>query len=127
MYDEKFVKENGEHEHSEKFVGFTLDYLDEQFSSLVGELRDGGVTLDSVMEVNERTDSKPPYFRDYAPTIQDYLERASTEEECEKIISYCLSKNEITEEEAKQFRSRLKKGGPQAFGTRQSGYYDSKI
>lgn len=121
------MKEKKEHEHNEKFVGFTQDELNAQFPTLIEELQGGGMSLDSVMQVNERAEIQPPHFRDYSPSILDYLERASTEEECEEVILYCLSQKEITEEEADQLRIRLKKGGPQAFGTRKSGYYNSKI
>ena len=121
------MKEKKEHEHSEKFVGFTLDELNTKFPTLIEELKGGGMSLDSVMQVNEREGTQPPHFRDYSPSILDFLKRANTEEECEEVISYCLSQNEITEEEAEQLRIKLKKGGPKAFGTRESGYYNSKI
>lgn len=121
------MNEKEEHEHNEKFVGFELDELDKQFSTLTKELKTGGVSLDSVVEVNERTTVEPPHFRDYTPTIMDFLERANTEEECEEVIAYSLKQQEITEEEAEQLRLKLMKGGPRAFGTRKPGFYNSQI
>lgn len=121
------MKEKKEHEHNENFVGFNVDELEIKFPTLIEELKGGGMSLNSVMQVNEREETQPPHFRDYTPSIKDFLERANTEEECEEIISYCLRQNEITEDEATRLRVKLKKGGPKAFGTRQTGYYNSKV
>lgn len=120
------MKEKKEHEHNENFVGFTLDELQTKFPTLIEEFNSGGMSLDSVMQVNERNETRSPHFRDYTPSILDYLERAKTEEECEEIILYCLNQKEITEKEAEQLRIKLKEGGPEEFGMRKSGYYFSK-
>ncbi len=121
------MKEKKEHEHNEDFDGFTLTELDKQFSKLTNELRNKGVPLESVMEVNQRMEEPDPHFRDYNPTVLDFLERAKTEEECKEVIAFCLKKKELTQDEADNLLDRLEKGGPSAFGTRESGYYDSKL
>ena len=123
----QFVNEKEEHEHNDEFVGFELDELGKQFSTLTKELKTGGVNLDSVMEVNERATVEAPQFRDYIPTIMDYLKRANTVEECEEIISYCLNQKEISEDEAEELRTKLKRGGPKAFGTREPGFYNPEV
>lgn len=121
------MKDEKEHEHNEDFDGFTLEELDKQFSTLAKEVRRKGVPLESVLEVNQRMDEPSPHFRDYNPTILDFLERATTEKECKEVIAFCLKKKELTQEEAENLLDRLKKGGPSVFGTRESGFYDSKL
>ena len=121
-----------DHEHDEQtFDGFSLDEIKKNFKSLSAELEGGGENILDIVgkedvspeEYGEQEESDDPY-RGYIPTIKDYLQRASTVEECEEVISYCLSQGEISEDEAKVLRNRLERGGPRAFGTRRPGYYD---
>ncbi|OLS28005.1 MAG: hypothetical protein HeimC2_09080 [Candidatus Heimdallarchaeota archaeon LC_2] len=116
-----------EHEHNEDFEGFTLEDLDNDFSSLAFEMKKSGVTLNSVMEVTQRFEEPVPHFRNYNPTILDFLARANTDEECKEIITYCLKKGEITQDEANKLQEHLSKDGFSTFGTRSSGHYDSKL
>ena len=117
-----------DHEHSDNaFDGFTMDQIKKNFSALARELEDGGRPIQEVYEEAEEPQSseKPPrVFQGYNPTIKDFLARASTVEECEEIIDYCLKQGDITAEEAQQLLYRLERGGPRAFGTRLPGYYD---
>ncbi len=121
------MKEKEEHEHNEDFGGFTLEDLDEEFSSLAEEMRSRGVKLNSVMKVTQRSEEPTPHFRNYEPTFLDFLERANTDKECKEIIEYCMTKGEITQDEANKLLERLSKEGPSVFGTRDSGHYDSKL
>ena len=124
------------HDHSDTpFQGFTIDQIQKNFKSLAQELTDAdGQSLSEVLnEIHdddqeiEETLTQPPFFRGYNPTIKDFLARAQTEEQCREIIAYCLSKGEITQDEADHLSYRLEKGGPRAFGTRSPGYYDRKL
>ena len=121
------MKEEKEHEHSKDFDGFTMDELDKEFSSLAEELKNRGLTLNSVIEVTQRFEEPIPHFRNYDPTILDFLERANSEEQCKEIIAFCLTKGEINQEEADKLYERLSKEGPSSFGTRDLGHYDSKL
>ncbi|MHA2504437.1 MAG: DUF2095 family protein [Candidatus Kariarchaeaceae archaeon] len=113
-----------EHDHeTEGFEGFTIEEIKKNFKSLGQELEKP--SEDTSVEVP--ADEGQPFFRGYIPTIKDYLERASTHEECQEIIDYCLQQGEITDEEAANYRQRLKLGGPRAFGSRGPGYYDQKL
>ena len=120
-------KHNEDHVHNENFDGFSLEELDEQFTSLASELKTKGVKVDSIMEVNQRMEASVPHFRDYDPTVLDFLERANTDEECKEVIAYSLKKGDINQEEATNLLERLKQGGPSVFGKRKSGYYDGKL
>lgn len=121
MSDEK------EHEHNEDFEGFTLDELDKQFSTLATELKTRGVKLDSLMEVNQRMEQPTPHFRDYDPSVLDFLERAKTDQECKEVITYCLKNGDISQEEADTLLGKLERGGPSVFGNRKPGHYESKL
>lgn len=115
------------HNHSE-FDGFSINEIESQFKSLSGELKSGGTNIQNLNLAKKRnlTDNSS-YFNNFLPTIDDYLARADTNKKCEEVIEYCLHQKEISEEEAEKYRYRLKRGGPQAFGTRDAGYYDSKL
>lgn len=126
------MDQSDDHNHDHNFDGFSLDEIKKNFKTLGQELEQGGKpiahVLDEIEENEEETQLKPPpFFRGYIPTIDDYLQRARTHDECEEIISYCLQHGEITSEQAEHYRYRLKRGGPRAFGTRGPGYYDQKL
>ncbi|WFO76042.1 DUF2095 family protein [Desulfurococcaceae archaeon MEX13E-LK6-19] len=66
-------------------------------------------------------------WRGYIPGPIDYLRRAKTVEEAVRVIDYLLEHNEITEEEAREYKEKLMKEGLEAFGPRkESGYYYRK-
>lgn len=116
-----------DHNHESEFDGFSLDEIEKNFKSLASELKtnDGKRLDDLVDEAENEGPVEIPYFRDYNPTVLDYLQRAKTEEECQEIIEFCQKKGEIGEEEADNLKARLQKGGPRAFGQRDWGYYTS--
>lgn len=120
-------KSEGNHEHEHEFDGFTFEDIEKDFKFLADELTGKGVQNE--VEDEEEEDYHEPLpervFSGYNPTVTDFLARATTEKECEEIIAYCLKTNDITTEQADQLRSRLKEGGPRAFGTRKPGYYES--
>lgn len=113
-----------------EFTGFTIEEMEKKFKALTDEIKNGGTTLGQLVthsQDEDRPTTKIPYFRGYNPNVTDFLARASTLEECEEIIVYCLSRSEIDKDEAEQLRNRLGKGGPKAFGIRKVGYYDKKV
>jgi hypothetical protein len=122
---------NDPHEHmDESFEGFSLSEIKKRFGALGAELEGGGRRLDQIMtdaQTKQEQETTTPFFRGYNPTIRDFLARANTEEECIEIIDYCLHKGDISKEEAENYRERLTKGGPRAFGTRKPGYYDQHL
>lgn len=120
---------NQEKEHHNEFHGFSLDQIEDKFSKLAEEIQTGGVNLHNLIEESQNNPEEDanPHFRNYQPTIKDFLERAKTVEECLEIIEYCSKQGEITVEEELIYKDRLKRGGPRAFGTRENGYYDNKL
>ena len=114
------------------FEGFSVEYIKNKFKALGTELDNSVDNLSDLFSnsENKQENSKiidTPYFRDYIPTIYDFLARAITDDDCKEIIDYCLEKGEINQKVAKKLLYRLEKGGPRAFGTRNPGYYDNKL
>lgn len=122
---------NHEHDHQldQDFDGLSLDALEENFQSLASELKEAkDHNIANLLNTkNDEEAERTPYFRNYNPSIIDYLERATTELECKEIIEYCLQKSEITQQEADVFFDRLRRGGSRAFGSRKAGYYNKKL
>ncbi|MCY3411500.1 MAG: DUF2095 family protein [Candidatus Heimdallarchaeota archaeon] len=105
--------------------GLTLEELESHFSSIANELKGGDISVENLLEKEKK--KQPPFFRNYDPNVLDFLARANTHEECVEIIEYCLTKQEISKEEAENLMEKLNTHGPDFFGTRKPGYYDSKL
>ncbi len=97
--------------------GFDIERLKKDFKTLAAEL----INEEPIALKTE----KEPTFKDYNPSIIDFLARAETYEECSEIIDFCLNQNEISSEEAEKYRNVLEAGGPQVFGDRKPGFYDN--
>ena len=112
-----------------EFEGFTLEEIEKHFKSLASELKtDKTLVAGLGNEEEESKDaSKVPFFRGYQPSLLDFLARATTIDECHEIIDYCLSRSEITLEEAEKLIKKVEKGDPPVFGYRKPGYYDAKL
>jgi hypothetical protein len=74
---------------------------------------------DPAVEELDSTDG----FRNYMPTIIDFLRRCDNSTQAEEIISFLEKKGELTEESAKLFRERLKKEGVRSFGPKKEEDY----
>ncbi|MDH5401279.1 MAG: DUF2095 domain-containing protein [Candidatus Heimdallarchaeota archaeon] len=112
------------------FEGFTEDEINKNFSKLAEELFDEDITIDSLLEKEDLKSEdtvKIPYFRNYQPNIYDFLARAKTEEQCFEIIDYCLKKGEISIDEANEIKHKINSGVKGIYGTRNPGYYSSKL
>lgn len=109
------MAKNCERENDE-FDGFDIERLTKDFKSLAAEL----VNEEPIVLKTE----KEPTFKNYNPTIIDFLARAKTYDECNEIIDFCLSKKEISNVEADKYRKVLKDSGPKGFGDRDPGFYD---
>ncbi len=62
-------------------------------------------------------------FRNYNPTVEDFIRRCDTEAQAEEIISYLLSRNEITVEDGEKIREQLKRDGVRSFGPKKEEDY----
>ena len=66
-------------------------------------------------------------FAGYEPDIVDFLRRRNSKEEALEIIGYMKDRDEITDEEAEQYKDELKEEGLRSFGTKKSpGYYEKE-
>ncbi len=118
------------------------------FPNLVKELENGEnkVQIDSVRPslakaeeavtdsdetmASEAENALPDKFRHYNPDVVDFIRRCDTQAQAEEIIAFLERKGEITQNNATELRSQLKKEGLRSFGPkkednyyfRQSGY-----
>ena len=66
-------------------------------------------------------------FRNYNPTVVDFIRRCDTEEQAEAIIAYLEKRGELTKEYAAALRKQLKKEGVRSFGSKkEENYYLKK-
>jgi hypothetical protein len=97
------------------------------FPNLSEELEGGDnrVPIDAVRTDPEAAEkAMPDKFRNYDPTVVDFIRRCDTEEQAEEIIAYLEKKNEVTKEHAAKLRKQLKRKGVRSFGSKkEEGYY----
>ncbi|MEM2081172.1 MAG: DUF2095 family protein [Candidatus Bathyarchaeia archaeon] len=79
----------------------------------------GGVRTDS----NAAEKSTFDKFRNYNPTVIDFIRRCDTEEQAEAIITYLEKRGELTAEYAKELRRQLKQEGVRSFGSKKEENY----
>ncbi len=103
--------------------GLTQEQLEAHFSALATELFDKDISVPSLIEKEKK--KLPPVYRGYIPGIHDFLARATTIDECEEIIKFCLYKKDIDDKKAAELRNILKEKGPEGFGNRKPGHYDN--
>ena len=97
------------------------------FPNLSEELEGGDskVTIGSVRTDPDAAEkSMSDKFRNYDPTVIDFIRRCDTEDQAEEIIAYLEKKNEVTKEHAAKLRKQLKRKGVRSFGPKkEEGYY----
>ena len=92
------------------------------------EARNGKVSIDAVRTDSDLAD-KPlsNKFRNYNPTVIDFLRRCDTEDQARAIIEYLEKRGELTKKYAEELGEQLKKGGVRSFGSRkEENYYFKK-
>ena len=127
----------------------SLEELEEQFPSLAAEIMNSKdqmmplkvETPDDLMSVKvtskktssvEKKSAKETQSQDftlsgYIPTAESYIQRCSTVEEAEEIISFMEKQEEMDEEQAELLRNKLRTEGLSSFGDlKTSGYYERK-
>jgi hypothetical protein len=88
------------------------------------ELKDSKVRINSVRtDPGAAENAKANKFRNYNPTVVDFIRRCDTETQAEKIIAYLEKRGELTEEYAKALRQQLKKEGVRSFGSKKEENY----
>ena len=97
------------------------------FPNLSEELEGGDskVPIDAVRTDPESAEkSMPDKFRNYDPTVVDFIRRCDTEEQAKTIIAYLEKRGELSKAYAEELRQQLKKEGVRSFGPKkEEGYY----
>jgi hypothetical protein len=99
------------------------------FPNLSEELEgeDGKVAIGSVRtDSDEAEKSLSDKFRNYDPTVVDFIRRCDTEEQAKTIIAYLEKRGELSREHAVKLRKQLKKEGVRSFGSKKEENYYSK-
>ncbi|MEM2108788.1 MAG: DUF2095 family protein [Candidatus Bathyarchaeia archaeon] len=105
------------------------------FPHLAKELEEGEskIAIDAVRtdsDVAEKTminKLMADKFRNYNPTVIDFIQRCDTEEQAEEIISYLEKRGELTTEYARELRKQLKQQGVRSFGSKKEENYYFKV
>ena len=95
--------------------------LKKMFPNLSEELEGGEskVTIDSVRTDSDNAEkSLSDKFRNYNPTVVDFIRRCDTEAQAETIIAYLEKRGELTKEYAEKLRKQLKRKGVRSFGSK---------
>jgi hypothetical protein len=88
------------------------------------ETSDIDVEVDTQQKASKTPAVKPDKFRNYNPTVIDFLRRCDNAEQAEEIISYLQKKGELNEDHAKQLRKQLEANGVRSFGPKkETDYY----
>ena len=88
------------------------------------ELEDNKVAINSVRTNAETAENAmTDKFRNYNPTVVDFIRRCDTEAQAEAIIAYLEKRGEVTEEYAEELRQQLKKEGVRSFGSKKEENY----
>jgi hypothetical protein len=80
-------------------------HLSEELKGGESKVAIGAVRTDS--DAAEK--SLPDQFRNYNPTVVDFIRRCDTEAQAETIIAYLQKRGELTKEYAAKLRKQLKK------------------
>lgn len=62
-------------------------------------------------------------FRNYDPTVVDFIRRCDTEEQAEAIIAYLEKRGELNKKYAAKLRKQLKREGVRSFGSKKEENY----
>jgi hypothetical protein len=96
------------------------------FPNLSRELegKDSKVSIDAIRTAPYTAEkTMPDKFRNYDPTVVDFIRRCDTEEQVEAIITYLEKKEELTKEYAVKLRKQLKRKGVRSFGSKKEENY----
>ena len=96
------------------------------FPNLSEELEgeDSKVAIDSVRTDSDGAEnSLSDKFRNYDPTVIDFIRRCDTEEQAKAIIAYLEKRGELSKEYAAKLRKQLKTAGVRSFGPKKEEDY----
>jgi hypothetical protein len=97
-----------------------------KFPNLSEELEGGEskVAIDSVRTDSDNAEKLlSDKFRNYDPTVIDFIRRCDTEMQTEAIIAYLEKRGALTKEYARELRKQLKREGVRGFGSKKEENY----
>ena len=97
-----------------------------RFPNLSEELEgaDSKIAIGAVRTYTEAAEkSLSNKFRNYDPTVVDFIRRCDTEVQAEAIITYLERRGELTKEYAAKLREQLKREGIRSFGSKKEENY----
>ena len=98
-------------------------HLSEELGGGESKVAIGAVRTDSDTAEKSLSDK----FRNYNPTVVDFIRRCDTEAQAEAIIEYLEKRGELTKKYAAKLRKQLKKEGVRSFGSKkEENYYFKK-
>jgi len=113
----------------------STDDMEEKFPHLHAEITRKAMNIDidrvesgfTPSDNGEDEESFIDPFKDYIPSISDYLCRARTEVEAKEIIDFSLKQGHLSKQEAEELLDKLEKEGVRTFGPiRTEGHYFRK-
>ena len=96
------------------------------FPKLCEEIEAGNSKVDihSVRTNSNKVERKlQNSFRNYDPSVIDFLRRCDTKNQARKIIAYLEKRGELNKEYAAKLRKQLKNKGLRSFGTKKKENY----
>lgn len=98
-------------------------HLSEELEGEESKVTIGAVRTDSETVEKSLSDK----FRNYTPTVVDFIRRCDTDAQAEAIIAYLEKRGELTKKHAEQLRRQLKKEGLRSLGSKkEENYYFKK-
>jgi len=94
-------------------------HLSEELEGGKKKVAIGAVRTDSDAAEKSLSDK----FRNYNPTVIDFIQRCDTEAQAETIIAYLEKRGELTKEYAEELRKQMKKEGVRSFGSKKEQNY----
>jgi hypothetical protein len=96
------------------------------FPNLSEELEGGNskVAIGAVRtDADAAEESLSDKFRNYDPTVVDFIRRCDTEAQAEAIIAFMEKRGELTKAYAAKLRKQLKREGVRSFGSKKEENY----
>jgi hypothetical protein len=93
--------------------------LSEELEGEDSKVAIGAVRTDSDAAEKSLSDK----FRNYNPTIIDFIRRCDTEAQAKAIIAYLEKRGELSKEYAEELKQQLEREGVRSFGSKKEEHY----
>jgi hypothetical protein len=93
--------------------------LSEELEGEDSKVAIGAVRTDSDAAEKSLSDK----FRNYNPTVIDFIRRCDTEAQAKAIIAYLEQRGELSKEYAEELKQQLEREGVRSFGSKKEEHY----